>query len=69
MACLYQAAWSILTTFTSALPNVHHEARAFSAYAPGCIIQLHAGVAETVDALPEIVTAARRQGYEFALIK
>jgi peptidoglycan/xylan/chitin deacetylase (PgdA/CDA1 family) len=43
--------------------------RVLSLLCPGCIIQLHAGVIETMDALPDIIAAARKQGYEFALLK
>lgn len=39
--------------------------RVLSRLAPGAVIQLHAGVADTVAALPDIIARARRLGYEF----
>lgn len=37
--------------------------------APGMIIQLHAGVRDTIEALPEFIAAARRAGYRFARLE
>jgi peptidoglycan/xylan/chitin deacetylase (PgdA/CDA1 family) len=32
---------------------------------PNCIILLHAGVQETIDILPKIITSLKNQGYDF----
>jgi len=36
---------------------------------PGCVIQLHAGVGDTLKALPEIIEQARKRGLTFDVLK
>lgn len=36
---------------------------------PGCVIQLHAGVADTVAALPAIIRQARKRGLSFGVLR
>ncbi|MGC8783139.1 MAG: polysaccharide deacetylase family protein [Armatimonadota bacterium] len=43
--------------------------RLFASLRPGSIILLHEKVPQTVEALPEFVQEARRQGYEFVTIE
>lgn len=43
--------------------------RVLSNLRPGCVIQLHAGVSDTVAALPEIVAGIKRQGFTVGLLR
>jgi peptidoglycan/xylan/chitin deacetylase (PgdA/CDA1 family) len=43
--------------------------RVLLAAKPGCIVLLHAGVSETIDALPGVIRSLRNQGFTFDVLK
>lgn len=43
--------------------------RVLMAAKPGCIIQLHSGVSQTINALPEIIRSLRDRGLEFSVLE